>query len=92
MPGLGLVKRRLAERLGSGALRGDAASSFTCGYMAATVLAGLALNAILHWWWAEDVAALVFLGWLVLETREALEEAREASGAAPYDDQRDEAE
>jgi divalent metal cation (Fe/Co/Zn/Cd) transporter len=78
MPGLGLWKRRLAARLNSGALRGDAASSFTCGYMAATVLAGLALNALFHWWWAEDVAALVFLVWLVGETRETFEEARGA--------------
>ena len=75
MPGLGLTKRRLATRLGSGALRGDAASSFTCGYMAATVLAGLALNALFHWWWAEDVAAPIFLFWLISETREALKEA-----------------
>lgn len=77
MPGLGIIKRRLAARLDSGALRGDAASAFTCGYMAATVLVGLALNALLHWWWAEDIAALVFLFWLAGETREALEEARE---------------
>jgi divalent metal cation (Fe/Co/Zn/Cd) transporter len=81
MPGLGLWKRRLAARLNSGALRGDAASSFTCGYMAATVLAGLALNALFHWWWAEDIAALVFLFWLVGEAREAFEEARGAGDA-----------
>lgn len=77
MPLLGVTKRRLAARLGSGALRGDAACSFTCGYMAATVLLGVGLNALFHWWWIEDVAALVFLFWLVGETREALEKARE---------------
>ncbi len=77
MPALAVSKRRLATRLSSGALRGDAASSLTCAYMAATVLVGLLLNAVFHWWWAEDLAALVFLFWLVGETREALEEARE---------------
>jgi divalent metal cation (Fe/Co/Zn/Cd) transporter len=77
MPWLAITKRRIAKRIGSGALRGDAANSLTCGYMAATVLFGLALNALFHWWWAEDIAALVFLFWLVQETREALEEARE---------------
>jgi divalent metal cation (Fe/Co/Zn/Cd) transporter len=77
MPWLAITKRRIAKRIESGALRGDAASSLTCGYMAATVLVGLALNALFHWWWAEDIAALVFLFWLVQETREALEEARE---------------
>jgi divalent metal cation (Fe/Co/Zn/Cd) transporter len=80
MSWLGIVKRRLAARLDSGALRGDAASSFTCAYMAATVLLGLVLNALFRWWWAEDVAALVFLFWLAAETREAWEEARDAEG------------
>lgn len=83
MPWLAVTKRRLAAQLDSGALRGDAASSLTCGYMAATVLVGLFLNAGFHWWWAEDVAALVFLFWLVQETREAWEEAR---GTADDDD------
>lgn len=77
MPWLGITKRRIAGRIGSEALRGDAAESFTCGYMAATVLAGLVLDALFGWWWAEDVAALVFLFWLVRETREAIEEARD---------------
>lgn len=77
MPWLGTSKRRLAGRLDSDALRGDAAESFTCGYMAATVLVGVGLNALLGWWWIEDVAALVFLFWLLGETREAFEEARE---------------
>jgi divalent metal cation (Fe/Co/Zn/Cd) transporter len=80
MPLLALGKRRAASQIGSEALEGDAASSLTCGYMAATVLVGLALNALLGWWWAEDVAALVFLVWLVGEIREAIEEAREAIG------------
>lgn len=75
MPLLGVTKRRLAARLDSSALRGDAASSFTCGYMAATVLLGVGANTLFHWWWAENVAALVFLFWLVMETREAFEEA-----------------
>lgn len=82
MPGLGITKRRLASRLDSDALRGDAASSFTCAYMAATVLVGLGLNALFGWWWAEYVAALVFLIWLGLETKEAFEEARESVSAA----------
>ena len=80
MPWLGVSKRRVAARIGSDALRADAAESFTCGYMAAAVLVGVALNGWFHWWWAEDIAALVFLFWLVGETRGAFEEAREAPG------------
>lgn len=78
MPYLGVSKRRIARRINSDALRGDAAETFTCAYMAGTVLIGLVLNALFHWWWAEDVAALVFLFWLIRETREAFEETQES--------------
>lgn len=77
MPYLAWGKRRIAGRIHSDALRGDAAESITCAYMAGTVLVGLGLNALFRWWWAEDVAALVFLFWLVREAHEAFEEARE---------------
>jgi divalent metal cation (Fe/Co/Zn/Cd) transporter len=77
MPWLAYTKRRIAARLDSASLRGDATSSLTCGYMAGTVLLGLGLHATLHVGWVEDVAALAFLYWLVRETRETLEEARE---------------
>jgi divalent metal cation (Fe/Co/Zn/Cd) transporter len=80
MPYLALRKRQIARRMGSVALEGDAAESITCAYMAGTVLIGLLLDALFRWWWAEDVAALVFLFWLAGETREALEEARAEGG------------
>ena len=76
MPLLALAKRRVAQRIDSEALKGDAASSLTCSYMAAAVLAGLVLDSWLGWWWAEHIAALAFLIWLIGETREALHEAR----------------
>src|SRR5216684_3998779 len=44
-------------------------------------IVGLALNALFHWWWAEGIAALVFLFWLIGETREAFAEARESKEA-----------
>ena len=84
MPYLWWAKNRVANQLGSTSLKGDAASSLTCGYMGATVLVGLVLNGLFHWWWAEGVAALVFLFWLVGETREAFEAARQ--GHADDDD------
>jgi divalent metal cation (Fe/Co/Zn/Cd) transporter len=76
MPYLAARKRRIAKRIQSEALEGDATSSITCAYMAGTVLLGLVLNTYLGWWWAEDAAALIFLVWLGRETWEALEEAR----------------
>ena len=79
MPYLAVTKRRIAKRIDSDALAADAANSITCAYMAGTVLVGLLLNILFGWWWVEDVAALLFLIWLVRETWEAFEEAR-ASG------------
>ena len=79
MPYLALVKRRVSNRIHSEALAGDAVESITCAYMAGTVLIGLLLNTIFGWWWAEHIAALVFLFWLGRETLEAFEEARSES-------------
>jgi divalent metal cation (Fe/Co/Zn/Cd) transporter len=76
MPILAFSKRRIARRIDSSALAGDAVNSFTCAYMAAAVLLGLVLQTIFGWWWAQDVASLLFLAWLAHETREAFEEAR----------------
>ena len=65
MPLLAFAKRRVATRIQSDALAADAVNSITCGYMAGTVLLGLLANAAFGWWWAEGIAALVFLAWLV---------------------------
>lgn len=81
MPLLAWRKRNIANRIGSGALRGDAACSITCAYMAGALLAGLALNAAFGWWWADALAAVVLLYWLGREAREALAGAR-SGGAA----------
>jgi len=86
MPLLARRKRQLATQLDSAALRGDAACSMTCAAMAATLFVGLALNAFLGWWWAESVAALVFLVWLIPEAREALEGARAGLAACACGD------
>ncbi len=79
MPYLAMVKRQVATRIQSAALAGDAMNSITCGYMAGTVLFGLVFNALFGWWWADDVAALVFLVWLVRETVEAFQQGREGA-------------
>ncbi|HLJ66696.1 MAG TPA: cation transporter [Chloroflexota bacterium] len=86
MPVLVWQKRRIAARIGSAALRADAACSLTCAYMAATLLVGLALTALLGWWWADAVAALALLVWIVPEAREALEGARAGRGGCSCGD------
>jgi len=76
MPFLAWRKRRVNATLASAALRADIAETLTCAYMAAATLAGTALNLMVGWWWAEYVAALVLLVFIVIETREAVEAAR----------------
>jgi len=80
MPLLARRKRTVAARIDSAALRGDAACSITCAYMAGTLLVGLALNAAFHWWWVDSLAALALLYWLIPEAREAVEGAYAGRG------------
>lgn len=77
MPLLGYAKNNVQKHIKSNALKGDITNTITCAYMAGTVLVGLGLNAIFHWWWVEYLAGLVFLFWLIRETIEAFEEAKE---------------
>jgi divalent metal cation (Fe/Co/Zn/Cd) transporter len=66
----------LSERLGSPALRGDAACSVVCLYLAAVALAGLLLNQIFGLWWADPLAAVALVWWIRGEAGEALEAGR----------------
>ena len=72
MPVLAKAKIRVADRIGSKALRADAMETFTCGFLSWVLLAGLAANALLHWWWLDSVAALVLVPFLLKEGREAV--------------------
>lgn len=65
----------LADRLGSPALRGDAACSMVCLYMAGATLAGLVLNQLFGWWWADPLAGLALIWWIRGEAKEAIESA-----------------
>lgn len=73
MPALGLVKRRVGQRLGSRAVVAGAAQTLLCAAMSAAVLTGLVLNASLGWWWADPTAALVLAALALREAREAWE-------------------
>lgn len=69
MPFLGLAKRRLADRLGSVATRGEGTQNLLCAYLAAAVLAGLLGNTLLGLWWLDPTAALVVAGVALREGR-----------------------
>lgn len=71
MPGLGIAKRRLGARLGSGATAGEGTQNLLCAYLAGAVLLGLAANALFGWWWLDPLMALVVAGVAVREGVEA---------------------
>lgn len=70
MPALGIAKRRLADRLGSTATRGEGTQNLLCAYLAAAVLVGLLGNTLFGLWWLDPIAALVVAG---VAVREGLE-------------------
>ena len=72
MPILVRVKLRVATSINSAALKSDAMCGAVCAYMAGTLLVGLALRAAFGWWWADPVAALGIVYFIVREAREAL--------------------
>jgi divalent metal cation (Fe/Co/Zn/Cd) transporter len=76
MPLLWRGKLSVAKRIESAALKADAMCSVTCAYMAVTLLVGLLLNKFFGWWWADPLAALALVYFIVKEGREALHEAR----------------
>jgi divalent metal cation (Fe/Co/Zn/Cd) transporter len=76
MPLLWQGKLRVARQIGSAALKADAMCSITCAYMSFTLLIGLLLNTLFGLWWADSLAALVLVYFIVREGREALHEAR----------------
>ena len=69
----GLARRKIvvAEALGSGAMRADAAESIACGWLALVVVAGLVVQALTEAWWVDGVAALGIVWFLVKEGSEA---------------------
>ena len=72
MPLLAKAKRKLSAAIGSAALRADAAQSATCAYLSAIALVGLAANEIWRVPWADPVAALVIVPFLIWEGREVV--------------------
>jgi divalent metal cation (Fe/Co/Zn/Cd) transporter len=61
MPVLARAKRRLAAQINSRALHSDSRQADFCAFLSAILLAGLALQWALGWWWADPAAALVMV-------------------------------
>jgi divalent metal cation (Fe/Co/Zn/Cd) transporter len=61
MPLLAHAKRRVGRELGSRALTADATETDLCVWLSAILLAGLGLNSLFGWWWADPVAGLAIV-------------------------------
>src|SRR6478672_3822031 len=72
MPILSRAKKRVGKELGSAAMSADARQTDFCVYLSAILLAGLILNAVLGWWWADPVAALTMVPIIANEGRQGL--------------------
>jgi divalent metal cation (Fe/Co/Zn/Cd) transporter len=71
MPLLAGAKRRVARQLHSSAAVKEASQTQLCAYLSVALLLGLGTNALLGWWWADPLTALVIAGVALKEGRES---------------------
>jgi divalent metal cation (Fe/Co/Zn/Cd) transporter len=71
MPVLAYKKRQVGREMGSLSVETDSKQTSACAYLSAVVLVGLVLNAWVGWWWADPIAALGVVVFLVREGRQA---------------------
>ena len=71
MPVVSWIERRAGRELGSASAVADSTQTLICAYLSAALLAGLLLNSLFGWAWADSIAALVIAGFAVKEGAEA---------------------
>ncbi len=72
MPIVAYWKLRAAKRIGSGALRAEAKETLACAYLSFALLLGLTAHAVAGLWWADPIAALCMVPWLIREGLEGI--------------------
>lgn len=65
------AKRKVGRALNSSATVREAGQNQICAYLSLALLAGLLLNAVAGWWWADPAAAIVIAALALHEGREA---------------------
>ncbi|NKR43955.1 cation transporter [Rhodococcus hoagii] len=70
MPVLSWAQRRAGRELGSSSAVADSKQTLLCTYLSGVLLAGLLLNSLFGWAWADPIAALVIA---VVAVREGIE-------------------
>lgn len=71
MPLVSRAEHRLSHQINSRALEAESRETLVCTYLSAALLLGLGANALLGWWWADPVAALVMVAVIAREGWEA---------------------
>lgn len=71
MAALAAGKRVTGRKLANPVLISEAGVTLVDACLAACVLAGVGLNALLGWWWADPVSSLVIVVYAIREGREA---------------------
>lgn len=64
---LGIAKRRIGTRLGSGATAGEGVQNLLCSSLAIAVFVSLLANALLGVWWLDGVVAIGIAAWALVE-------------------------
>lgn len=67
MPVLARAKAKVGNRLGSSATKSEGQQNMLCAYLSVALLVGLGANALLGWWWADPLTALIIAGVAVKE-------------------------
>jgi divalent metal cation (Fe/Co/Zn/Cd) transporter len=80
MPLVSWGKLHAANAISSAALRAEAKETLACSYLSFTLLLGLLANAVVGWWWADPIAALLMMPWLVKEGIEGVRGEHCAAG------------
>jgi cation diffusion facilitator family transporter len=76
MPLVSRYEHSLSHRINSRALEAESRETLVCSYLSGALLLGLGAHALLGWWWADPIAALVMVviiareGWEAFTRRE----------------------
>lgn len=71
MPLLSYAQRRAGRELGSTSAVADSRQTLLCAYLSGALLAGLLLNSLFGWSWADPIVALIIAGVAVREGQQA---------------------
>lgn len=81
MLALAWSKIRTGRALGNPVLRAEGKVTLVDAYLAGAVLAGLVLNALFGWWWADPLAGAVIIYYAAREARHAFKHTTEETTA-----------